>query len=360
MQAHAIYPTDVSPEDYSRPVSPLGSSSTDTELLSVRASAQAAGGGSRSVPNTPSRANLTASFNAVQHPDEGLTLDTPAGSPKHGVARPMLPEASTDQAGVSPAHTQGAPQQGDSPPQGPSVTRASVSPRGANAGLAKGTDSSSSMVSGGPRGMDASPVKGRASSSKGSSRKDRGSPSNVRASPARVRGSNGKGKNSQGSSRHSSNRGSSNKGSISSKASSSRDDGSKDNSGTALKGTVLSYKDKLMSEAAQAAASSSAASTRHFPASSVSSAHSSAMQDQNGRSSRPGSKTPGQNSKSKGGVSNSISAEDGTPQREGTPQHGGGSHHGAELASALTSHQAACSPQSSLPHYSPKVPPSQH
>lgn len=371
MQAHAIYPNHVSPEDNSRPVSPLGSSSTDTELLSARAS----GHDSRSVPNTPSRANLTASFNAVQHPDEGPTLNTPAGSPKHGGARPMLPEDSTDQAGVSPAHTQGAPQQGDTPPQGASVAMTSGSPRGANAGHAKGTDSSSSMGSGAPRGMDVILIKGRASSSKGSSRKDRGSPSDVHASPARVRGSNSKGSNSKGSSRDSGNRGSSNKGSISSKASSSRDDGSKDNSGTALEGTVLSYKDKLLS----AAASSSAASTKmHSPASSVSSAQSLAGQDQSGRSSRQGSKTSGQNSKSKGGASSSISAEDSTPQHEvttrhggtaqhevtpqhkGTPQHGGGSHHGAELANTLTSHRAGCSPGSSLPHHSPKVAPTQH
>ena len=358
MQAHIIYPNDVSPEDYSRPVSPLGSSSTDTELMSAAASVQPAGRGSRSVPNTPSRANLTASFNAVQQLDEGPIVNTPAGSPKRGRARPMLPEDSTDQAGVSPSPTQGAPQQADSPLQGPSSVRASVSLGGPKAGPSKVSDSSSSSSSsrdsGALQGPGASPAKGRHSRSKGSSMKGRGSPTDVHDSPARAKGSN-----SKDSSSHSS----SNKGSI------SRDDDSKGNSGTALKDTALTYKDKLLSEDAPAAASSSAAYNRHSPASSVSSAQSWAGQDLNGRSSRQGSKATGQNSKSKAGGSNCASAEDITPQdgltalqgvtprHEAAPQHEGGCHHGAELANASMSHQAASSPQSSLPHRSRKVPP---
>ena len=360
MQAHAIYRTDVSPDDYSRPISPLGSSSIDTELQSVRASAQAAGRGSCSVPNTPSRANLTASFNAVQQPDEGPTLNIPAGSPKQGGARPMLPEDSTDWAGVSPARNHGAPQQGDSPPQGDSATRASASPVGANAGSAKGRDSGSSRGSGVSKRSGGSPVgvEGRDSSSKGSSKKGSEYPSDVHATPARFRGSNSKGSNSKGSGKDDGNQGSSNNGSISSKASGSRDDSSsRDNIGTAPRGTVLSYKDKLLSEAAQAAASSSAASNRNSPASSVSSAHSSAGQDQNGRSSVHGSK---------GGVSNSVSSDDGTPQHgvtalhggtpqhEATPQHGGGRYHGAELNTFMF-HQADSSPEDSSRHQSNKV-----
>lgn len=351
----------MSPEDYSRPVSPLGSSSTDPELLSAR-SAQAIGRGSCSVPNTPSRANLTASFNAVQQQaDEGPILTTPAGSPKHGGGRPMLPEDSTDQVGGgSPPHTQAVHQEGDGPPQGAAATRDDCSHVGAEAGPAENQNSSSNSSSRGSeasQGVEGSLTQSRDNGSMGSSRKGSGSPGGMHASPAspaKVRASSGKGRSNKGSSsRNDSNQGSSNMGgSVTSKASSSRHRGSIVNSGAVHRGTVLSYKDKLLSAAPQAPASSSAtASDSLSPASSVSSAQASAQQDPDGRSRGKGS----QNSKSKGGVGSSvISADTGLPGG-GTALHGGAPQPGAELAKAATAQQAGCSPQSSSPHHNHKV-----
>ena len=354
----------MSPEDYSR--SPLGSSSTDPELLSGRASAQAAGRGSCSLPTTPSRANLTASFNAVQQQaDEGPVLTTPAGSPKHGGARPMLPEDSTDQAGGSPPHPQAVHQEGDSPSQGASAARDTGLHAKGDAGPAEGKDSSSSSRgNGASRGVDGSPVKSRDMGSMGSSRKGSGSAGDVRASPFRVGGSSGKGSSDGGSS----SRGDSNQGrrtmgnSTSSEASSSRHDGSIDNSRVALQGTPLSYKDKLLSEAPQAPASSSAtASDSLSPASSVSSAQSSAGQDPDGESSGQGSKATGQNSKSKGTIGSSAISGGSGPQdgvaasHGGIPQHEGTPQHGAELAKTAMSSQAGCLLQSSSPNHSHKV-----
>ena len=223
----------------------------------------------------------------------------------------MLPEDSTDLA--SPANPQAAAQQGESPNQGGSATKGSGSPggEGPNAGPARGKGSSSGD-GGSPGVVDASPARGSSSKNSGSlgglhasparvegssSSRDCGSPGGAYVSPARVRDS------SKGSSRSNSSQGSS------SKASSSRDDGSKGTSSTAVKGNVLSYKDKLM---AQAAADSSAATDRTSPASTVSSAKPSAGQDPHGRS-------RGQDSKSKGGISNAVSSVESLPRHSAEP-----------------------------------------
>ena len=198
MQAHALYPADVSP-DYSRPGSRLSSSGTNDDLLfdSRVASPQASGSASRSVSNTPSRANLAACFAAVQ-PDPPPTLDTPPESSKHGV-RPMSAEDSTDQAGLSPGRTAHAGcQQAESPHQ-------AVSP---------GRDHSARVVASGPKSI--------IDNNEDHSHQDDSSNS----------------------------------------ISSSGDNSSRGSSGKAAQGSSISYKDKLLSEAAEADARDPSASPK--------------------------------------------------------------------------------------------------